>query len=60
MTPLDEYVVTIQDHVKAESFKDALFTTLERFVNEETVASVEWIATGDIHHYEIRSGNRLD
>jgi len=60
MNEPNTYIVTIQDHVKAESFKDALFRTIERLVNEETVASVEWIKTGDIHHYEIRSGTRLD
>ncbi|QDP63074.1 MAG: hypothetical protein GOVbin2277_1 [Prokaryotic dsDNA virus sp.] len=60
MTDLNTYIVTIQDEVKAESFKDALFATLQRFADEETVASVEWIKTGDIHHYEIRSGTRLD
>ncbi len=60
MTHIDTYIITIQDEIQAESFEHALSATLQRFANEETVASVESIKTGDIHHYEIQTGTRLD
>ena len=51
--PIDTYQVTIEDRVKATSYRDALIKTLQRISCEETVASVEFMPTGQIRHYEI-------
>tara|TARA_R100000458_G_C8151385_1_gene158906 strand:+ start:469 stop:660 length:192 start_codon:yes stop_codon:yes gene_type:complete len=58
--PIDTYQVTIEDRVNATSYKDALAKTLQRIKTEETVASVEFMPTGQVRHYEIQSGERLD
>ena len=56
----DTYKVTIEDMVDASSYKVALAKTLQRISCEETVASVEFMPTGQVRHYEIQSGERLD
>ena len=58
--PIDTYQVTIEDRVKATSYAEALSMTLERIKTEETVASVEFMPTGQIRRYEIQTGERLD
>ena len=58
--PIDTYQVTIEDRVDATSYRDALIKTLQRTSSEETVASVEFMPTGQVRHYEIQSGERLD
>ena len=58
--PIDTYQVTIEDRVDATSYAEALSMTLERIKTEETVASVEFMPTGQIRHYEIQTGERLD
>jgi len=54
------YRVIIEDELKAETPWDALRETVERIQSEETVASVEDLETGEIIHYEITTGERLD
>ena len=54
------YRVIIEEELKADSFKRALVLTLDRVETEETVASVECLSTGEIRHYEIQTGERLD
>ena len=58
--PVDTYQVTIEDRVTATSYKDALAKTLQRIKTEETVASVEFMPTGQTRHYEIQTGECLD
>ena len=58
--PIDTYQITIEDRVKASSFVEALQMTIERIKTEETVASVEFMPTGQIRHYEIQTGECLD
>jgi len=54
------YRVIIEDELKADSFERALVVTLDRIETEETVASVECLSTGEVRHYEIQTGERLD
>ena len=54
------YTVTIQDVSGAESPRAALAAFLERVRGEETVASVECESTGEVFHFEIHTGQRLD
>jgi hypothetical protein len=54
------YRVIIEDELTAESPWHALRETVERIKTEETVASVECLSTGEILHYEITTGARLD
>ena len=54
------YRVVIEDELKSSSPKQALTDTLHRIQNEETVASVESHHTGEVFHYEIQTGERLD
>ena len=54
------YRVIIEEELTANSPEEALRATLERVRSEETVASVECLRSGDIHHYEIQTGERLD
>lgn len=57
---MKHYRVIIEDELKAKTPWDALRETVERIQSEETVASVEDLGTGEIIHYEITTGERLD
>ena len=57
---MNHYRVIIEDELRAETPLDALRETVERIESEETVASVENLTTGEIFHYEITTGERLD
>lgn len=54
------YRVIIEDELTADTPWDALRETIERIKSEETVASVEDLTTGEIIHYEITTGKRID
>ena len=56
----NNYRVIIEDELSAESPWAALRSTVERIQSEETVASVECLKTGEVIHYEITTGERLD
>ena len=57
---MSNYRVTIQDETTAETPWHALRQTVERIQGEETVASVEDLRTGEVYHYEVTTGERLD
>ena len=54
------YGVTIQDELKAESFEEALWATVRRLIEDETLASVECLQTGEIQHFDMQTGQCVD
>ena len=54
------YRVIIEEELKADGFREALSNSLSRIRDEETVASVECLSTGEIKHFEIQTGEQLD
>ena len=57
---MKHFRVTIQDELSSRSPLEALVETVERIKNEETAASVECLTTGEVFHFEISTGKRLD
>lgn len=57
---MSHYRIIIEDETEAETPWHALRQTVERIQSEETVASVEDLRTGEVYHYEITTGERLD
>lgn len=52
---LGTYQITIEDSVKASSFVEALEMVIDRIKTEETIATVEFMPTGETREMEIQS-----